>query len=341
MFNPTVQKRIDALTALGSYLKSNDLILQEQLYQAHIHNPWFSELHLQSAIEAWADLLETENLKQWLSNYSFPESAKTRTIGLILAGNIPMVGFHDIITVLLSGHKAMIKLSSQDAKLIPHLLQVLSNIEPELKTRFAFADRLTGFDAVIATGSDNTALHFEYYFGKYPHIIRKNRNGVAVLSGNESRDELQALGKDIFLYFGMGCRNISKLYLPKNFDITKLLDALNSYNYISEHYKYNNNYDYYKSIYLINREKHYDTGFLLLKESKDLSSPLSVLYYDWYDNIPVLEKELNEHSDSIQCIASTLALKVSNQLVLPGRTQYPDLWDYADNVDTLKFLLNL
>ncbi|EHQ29418.1 hypothetical protein [Mucilaginibacter paludis] len=259
-------------------------------------------------------------------------------VGLILAGNIPLVGFHDVLCVLASGNRALIKASSNDARLIKYILNLLVEIAPEFETRFSFVERLANFDAVIATGSNNTSRYFEYYFGKVPNIIRKNRNSVALLTGNETKEQLFMLGHDIFDFFGLGCRNVSKLLVPAGYDFVPFFEAIEPHQPIINHHKYNNNYDYNKSIYLVNGDKHLDNGFLLVKEDERLASPLAVLYFEYYDNLPAAVNRLADLSESIQCIVTHEAVAVSNQVVDFGKSQQPQLWDYADGVDTMAFL---
>jgi hypothetical protein len=262
-------------------------------------------------------------------------------VGLILAGNLPLVGFHDVLCVLVSGNIAQIKASSQDARLIKYVLQLLTNIEPAFKERYQFLERLAGFDAIIATGSNNTSRYFEYYFSKVPHIIRKNRNSVALLTGQESKEQLYNLGKDIFDYYGLGCRNVSKMLVPQGYDFVPFFEAIEPHYTVAQHHKYHNNYDYNKAIYLVNRDKHFDNGFLLLKEDSRLASPLAVIFYEEYLDLIAAQQTLTELKDQIQCIVSAAPIQTGNQVVDFGQSQQPALWDYADGIDTLQFLLNL
>lgn len=287
-------------------------------------------------IQQFGNLLKAENLNSWLANYSFEDSDKT--VGLITAGNIPLVGLHDIICILLSGFKLQVKISSNDAGLTALVLNTLLEIQPAFKKKVDITEQLRDFDLVIATGSNNSSRYFDYYFGKKPHIIRKNRNALAVLTGKESPSEIRELAKDIFTYFGLGCRSVSKLYIPQGYAIEQLLDHLEDYAHLGDHYKYKNNYDYYKSIYLINGNKHYDNGFLLLKEDPSLASPLSVLHFSEYTDISALEDELRASSEHIQCVVSGEPLNIPSPVVGFGKAQQPTLEDYADNVNTLDFL---
>ena len=255
-----------------------------------------------------------------------------------MAGNIPLVGFHDLLCVLITGNKALVKLSSNDQKLIPLLIDFLIDIEPSLKDKVIFTkEKLDHYDAVIATGSNNTARYFEYYFGKKPNIIRKNRNSVAVLSGKESQEELTALGEDIFRYFGLGCRSVSKIYLPKEYNIDTFFKAMFPYNSIINHHKYANNYDYNKAVYLMSEFKILDNGFLILKEEESFGSPIASLFYEYYEDVSTLKEKLKDNKENLQCIVSSGF--VEDEISF-GNTQKPMLNDYADGIDTIAFLLN-
>ena len=350
-----LEDKKDAFVQLGAFLKQftqqpyqqnpsvlfNDAFFEpfvSLINQLHESNSWFKRDQLHFAFKSWSNALTNDNLTKWLSAYNLPED-KLKTIGLILAGNIPMVGFHDILSVLISGNKALIKLSSNDALLIPVLLNYLSTVEPQFKDRYEITkDKLQNFDAVIATGSDNTARYFDYYFGKYPNIIRKNRNSVAVLNGSESKEDMLALGEDIFRYFGLGCRNVSKLFVPKDYNFDDFFGGLFQFKDILDDDKYTNNYDYNKAVFLMSNFKLLDNGFFTIKEDASYASPISSAFYEYYTDINEVDKKLKTDADKIQCI-------VSNDLVLNsiafGSTQKPELWDYADNVDTIDFLLSL
>lgn len=327
---------ISSLSSLGNLLLSANPDLKHVLDEEQIYNAWFTPQNVTRSAQATGQMLNQKDLAQWLQPGNIVDSPKK--IGLVLAGNIPMVGFHDVICVLASGNHAMIKTASQDSRLIPWLLKQLCAIAPQFQNRYSFVDRLTGFDAVIATGSNNTSRYFDYYFVGVPHIIRKNRNSIAVLTGNEKPAELQLLGHDIFDYFGLGCRSISKLLVPQGYDFVAFFEALESFHPIINHHKYNNNYDYNKSIYLVNLEKHLDNGFLLLKEDEKMASPLAVAFYENYQNLSAVEDQLNAKQADIQCVVSHAKLGIPGQVVPFGESQYPRLWDYADNVNTMDFL---
>lgn len=331
---------IQILTELGRRLSQPDAQLQQLAATEQHLNPWFTPQNVEQAMQAIASSLNEAGLEQWLSAYNLTEH-EPKKVGLILAGNIPLVGFHDVLCVLVSGNIAQIKASSQDARLIRYVLQVLADIEPTFANRYQFVERLEGFDAIIATGSNNTSRYFEYYFSKVPHIIRKNRNSVALLTGEESKEQLHSLGKDIFGYFGLGCRNVSKMLVPQGYDFVPFFEAIEPHYTISQHYKYHNNYDYNKAIYLVNRDKHFDNGFLLLKEDARLASPLAVVFYEEYADLAAAQQTLTDLKDQIQCVVSTAPVQTDNQVVDFGQSQQPALWDYADGIDTLQFLLNL
>ncbi len=319
----------------------NDLFfdkMERLMDQLHESNSWFKRSQLEFAFKSWSNALTQENLDKWLAPYDL-SNEKLKTIGLILAGNIPMVGFHDVLSVLISGNKALIKLSSNDELLIPLVLDYLGTIEPELKNRYKITkEKLENFDAVIATGSNNTARYFDYYFGKYPNIIRKNRNSVAVLNGSESKEDLLALGEDIFRYYGLGCRNVSKLFVPKGYNFDAFFEGMFAFKDLINDEKYTNNYDYNKAVYLMSNFNILDNGFLTIKEDTSYASPISSVFYEYYEDLETLKNKINSDNEKIQCV-------VSNQLIensMPfGSTQNPALWDYADNVDTIKFLLSL
>ena len=312
------------------------------LDQEPVLNPWFTRDFLAEALKGIISMLEEQVLREWLGAYE-PKSLAPdteRTVGLVLAGNIPLVGFHDLMAVLASGHKVLAKPSTKDDRLIRKIAEILAVLDPDLERRIRFTDdKLSGMDALIATGSDNSARYFEYYFRNIPHIIRKNRNGVAVLSGQENAAELRGLGEDIFTYFGMGCRNVTKLYIPESYDLKILLGVLDQFIPLYQHHKYGNNVDYYRTIYLMNQVPILDNGVLLLKEDSAIASPVGVVFYERYSDIEWVLRELEQHSQEIQCIVSTHA--EIKGAVLPGTTQRPMPWDYADGVDTIKFLTEL
>lgn len=334
----TLSQRIESFNKLGETLENlpNDT-LSNWAQIAGNENRWFTPENVIMSIDGIVKMLEKEALESWISTYSLGEGSKR--IGIVMAGNIPLVGFHDLLSVLMSGHSAYIKLSSQDSKLLPLITDLLVSIDPGFKEYIHFVPQLKDMDSVIATGSDNSARYFKQYFSNQPNIIRKNRTSCAVLTGEETEREILALGKDIFAYYGLGCRNVSKLYVPKGYDFKNLLCILESFEEIGNHSKWRNNYDYNKSIYLVNREPHLDNGFLLLKESKQLVSPISVLFYEEYSSINELEGLLASQQDKIQCVVGNT--QTMPNLIPFGKAQYPEVWDYADGVDTLDFLCKL
>ncbi len=350
-----IEQRKNAFVALGRFLAQfsvdktlkiegiphNDLFFDAfamQIKRAKEYNGWFTEENVLFSLESWAKALTEENLTTWLNTYQF-DTKKPKTIAIIMAGNIPLVGFHDFLSVLISGHHVLAKLSSNDKYFIPLIAKYLQYINPEFKDLITFTEeKLEGFDAVIATGSDNTARYFEYYFGKHPHIIRKNRNTVAVLSGKETEEELEAMSNDIFQYFGLGCRSISKIFLPKGFELDRIFKAVFKHKDIVNYDRYANNYEYNKAVYLMSLFDIRENGFLMLKEDTSFSSPISSLFYEYYEDIDSLKEQLTQNKDKIQCTTSNIS---KLQAVPLGETQKPQLWDYADNVDTVSFLLNI
>ncbi|NAY91036.1 acyl-CoA reductase [Muricauda sp. JGD-17] len=341
---------LEAFVKLGSFIRDfcenhnrDDSSLDDNFIRtitlAEQQNGWFTRNNILYALEQWSALLTKENLEQWLSKYSIDDNVTPKTIGIVMAGNIPLVGFHDFICVLLTGNKVLAKLSSNDKILLPFLVDFLVKQELKFKEKISFVEgKFKDFDAIIATGSNNTSRYFEYYFSKGPNIIRKNRNSVAILTGNESKGQLVALGEDIFRYFGLGCRNVSKIFVPKGYNFNVLFDALFSYKHVIDHHKYANNYDYNKAVYLMSDFKILDNGFLLLKEDKSLSSPIAALFYTYYDSEKTLREELNNQKEALQCIVSDGSKETDISF---GDTQKPTLDEYADGVDTMEFLINL
>ncbi|WP_035648676.1 acyl-CoA reductase [Flavobacterium sp. ASV13] len=321
----------------------NDIFFDDFENLIHLsqsHNGWYTPEQVYFALNSWAEALTAENIDKWLSQYKseFAQNeGKEKTVALILAGNIPLVGFHDFLSVLITGNKALVKTSSNDQHLLPFLAKYLIAVDENLKDKITFVEgKLENFDAVIATGSNNTARYFEYYFKDKPSIVRKNRNSVAVLNGKESKEELEDLGEDIFRYFGLGCRNVSKLFVPKGYSFDGFFEAIFKYQDVIHYEKYANNYDYNKAVFLMSNFKLLDNGFLTIKEDSSYASPISSVFYEFYENIEDLQSRLETDSEQIQCIVSNDLIENS---ITFGETQKPQLWDYADNVDTITFLL--
>lgn len=329
-----VEDRITAFHQLGKELNSlHDDTFQSLATRAKNENPWFTVDSVRMAVRGITSWLDAAKLLAWTSPYDL--NTASRTIAIVMAGNLPLVGFHDFLCVLIAGHKVMIKTSSKDTVLIRFVVDELIRIEPRFADCIIFADMLKGFDAIIATGSDNTSRYFEYYFGKYPNIIRRNRTSVAVINGTESIEDLAALGNDVFSYFGLGCRNVGKLFLPKGYKAEQLLDAWSTHRDIIHHHKYCNNYDYQKSVLLVAQLPFLDSGFVLLQQHEKLFSPLSVVYYEFYDDDESLTQKLLAVEDKIQCIVS------KNGDIKFGQSQFPSLTDYADRIDTMSFVEKL
>lgn len=339
------ENQILGLSKVGEFLRNfigetpqnsheNHVFLDELMRKSEIENRWFTIENQKFALKQWAELLTVENLTQWLQNYE--RNPTPKTIGLVLAGNIPLVGFHDIISTIFSGHSAQIKLSSKDRLLTPFLLNLWQEFS-DTEIPFQFVEKLADFQAVIATGSNNTARYLEHYFKDYLHIIRKNRTSLAVLTGSETYEELQRLSHDIFQYFGLGCRNVTQLLIPQDFPLEKLFKNFLDFENVIHHHQYANNYDYNRAIFLLNQEAFWDNNFVLLKEDKKLFSPLSVVNFWRYQTLDDAKVFIEENKNEIQCIVASPALKFDNSVDF-GSSQCPKIDTYADNIDTMKFL---
>ena len=349
-----MQNRIDAFVKLGSFLSQfsqskiekkeniefNDLFFdgfQHQIKLAQENNSWFTKENILFSLESWSKALTGDSISKWLKNQEYNQSSKI--VAIIMAGNIPLVGFHDFLAVLISGHSVVVKQSSNDKNLLPFLAKYLEYIEPSIKGRITFTEsKLENFDAVIATGSNNTARYFEHYFKGKPNIIRKNRNSIAILSGEENESELNALSNDIFQYFGLGCRSVSKLFVPKGYNFDAFFNGIFNKKEIINNAKYANNYDYNKAVYLMSEFDLLENGFLMIKEDESYASPIATIFYEYYSNKEELLQKLKEDSDKIQCMVSR---NFHENEIKFGQTQHPQLWDYADGVNTLEFLVNI
>ena len=339
-----LNRRITALAALGRRLAEPDEFLEALMKRTAFNNGWFTLTAQQRALDAVREsFLDEKKLRDWAARYPALTDAAAgpvRTVGLVLAGNIPLVGMHDLVAVFVAGHRALVKLSSKDPYVLPYLLRLLGEIDPAAADYFRIAEHLSGFDAVIATGSNNSSRYFEAYFGKYPHIIRRGRNGVAVLTGHESAEELRGLGDDIFSYYGLGCRNVSKLYVPEGYDFAPLLDILHEWKNLQNHTKWKNNFDYNFALLTLNKEAFHYNGAIILREDTGMASHIAGLYYETYEDLGDVAQVLQSRRDEIQVI-------VAQDKVLPlptlpfGHAQRPGLMDYADGVDTLAFLSGL
>ncbi len=337
----TLSQRIDVLESLGDYFSNFDennpeyFPFVEAIEKATIENAWFRREECIYAISCWGKALEKLNIEKWLAPYSLRENQSAKTIALVLAGNIPMVGFHDILSVWITGNAALIKCATKDKVLIPFII----NNNPQLKSMSLFTEeKLKNFDAVIATGSNNSARYFDYYFSKYPSLIRKNRNGVAILNGEETKSELENLGRDMLQFFGLGCRNIAKLYLPNGFDLNRIFSGIYPLSNLIDVKKYANNYDYNKAVFLMSEFDFADNGFFILKEDTAISSPIATAFYEYYDDATKLRDQIKDQKDKIQCIVTN---EPYPNAVSFGQTQMPGLSDYADGVDTIEFLRSL
>lgn len=332
-----LQQRIELLFQLRNYLLSNEESLQIAKNQAFSKNNWFIPEFIDNAILNIAEgFLKKEDLESWVKTYNIPEeNAQPKKIGLVMAGNIPLVGFHDFLCIFISGNIAVMKLSGKDDVLIQHILKKMVEWDAEVSQYFSIQEMLKNCDAYIATGSNNSARYFEHYFSKYPNIIRKNRTSVSILDGSESTEELEALADDVFLYFGMGCRNVTKIYVPKEYEFEPLINAFKKYDWLGDHHKFKNNYDYQLAVLLLNKQYYMSTASLILSENEQLFSPISQLNYGFYEITQnELKNELKTQSESLQCI-------VGHDYIPFGGAQRPALNQYADGVDTLSFLLKL
>ncbi|MFC2176171.1 acyl-CoA reductase [Bacteroidota bacterium] len=340
------QQRVSTFIRLGQLLgeiAANPLesSWSSAIQKAEAENKWFTLENVTLALSGISTMLEPEKLTKWTRNYAgkIPKTGDKR-VAIIMAGNIPLVGFHDLLCVLISGNQAIVKTSSQDKALVNKLVETIGEIDPVLASQIQLTEgKMEHFTHVIATGSDNSARYFEYYFGKYPNIIRKNRNSIAIIDGDESLDDLRALGKDIFRYFGLGCRNVSKVYLSDKMDPKTFLATLEDWKAIANHNKYFNNYEYHKAIFLVERMAHLDNGFLLLKEDPNLGCPVGVLHFQTYGTLDQMKAEIKIHEDKIQCVVASDKLEITGTVPF-GKAQSPELWDYADGVDTMAFLLS-
>jgi hypothetical protein len=337
----SLENRIEVLSVLGDFLsRSDNPAILSVIDKAAAANPWFNQENcLKSFAAVSKEYLDHSKLRDWVSNYQIADD-DPRTIGIVMAGNIPMVGFHDLLASFVSGHRVQMKCSSKDDILIPWIVDKLGELEPDASGYFEKVEKLSGFDAVIATGGDTAATHFRYYFSKYPHLIRKNRSSVAILDEKETVESIEALGADIFDYFGLGCRSISKIFIPESFNTDRIFEGLFRYANVIDHNKYKNNYDYSYAIYVLGQEPILTNGFIILRESQELASRISCLHYERYDDIDSVRSQLNDLSENIQVISTREGSR--DRGILPfGQSQRPGLSDYADGVDTMEFLTNL
>ena len=322
--NQTLSKRFTS----NELDKINQVIIAQKNY-----NGWFTEDCVRQALEGLSNMMNSDDLTKWTSNYSYNSTPKK--VLLIMAGNIPLVGFHDLLCVWLTGNYAQIKLSSDDQTLLPAILNLMNEIHPELQSKYSIEiGKITKSEAVIATGSDNSNMYFEKYFGHLPSLFRKNRTSIAVLDGNESKDELFNLGKDIFQFYGKGCRNVSYLLIPDTFNLDVLFEAILPYHELINHKKYGNNYDYNRAIHLLNQEKFLDNNFVILKETDALFSPISMIHYSRYQNQNEIIEFTKKNSNHIQIV-------IGRKFIPFGQGQNPKIWDYADGIDTMQWLNKL
>ena len=329
-----LMQRIDLLRQLASYLTSNDKKLNEVKKEACEKNNWFTPEFINLSLQnITRHFLDDEKLRQWIQHYHLDDAIQPKTIGIVMAGNIPLVGFHDFLCAFAAGHRQLIKLSEKDNVLLPHITAMLASWNEEAGKMISVADMLKNCDAYIATGSNNSSRYFKYYFGKYPSILRGNKTSVAVLTSSETPEQLRLLADDIHQYFGLGCRNVTKIFVPENYDFIPLLDALKKYHYFIDYSKYKNNFDYNLALLIMNNKQYMNNGSVILVEDEDIFTPVSQLHYTHYADKAILINELQQN-ESIQCIAAADAVPF-------GKTQQPGLFDYADGIDVMQFLLSL
>ncbi|MBO7570559.1 MAG: hypothetical protein J6T48_00230 [Bacteroidales bacterium] len=339
-----IKERIEILASFGNDLaqicNGNEIDGFPGFEKIKAYNPWFTEDNVKFCLQNWCSQLKRDELEKFCAAYPINDDLSNLCVAIVMAGNIPMVGFHDFACAFLCGVKIKAKLSSKDNVLMKWVIDRIKAMSPELSDRIEYTEeRLSDFDAVIATGSDNTNRYFEYYFGKYDKILRHNRNSVAILTGDETNEDLTALADDVFMYFGLGCRSVSKIYLPRGYDFNPMGEAFQKYADIINHNKYNNNYSYQYAVMGMNKIEHVNFGHLLLTEKKDMNSPIGVLHFEYYDSIDKVVNELEMQSDRIQCIVAKN--KIFKNCIGFGETQKPNIYNFADNIDTIKFITGL
>jgi hypothetical protein len=330
-----LQHRINDLAQLREYMLSDDENWMQAKEKASLQNGWFIPEFVELAVENIAkNFLKKDQLNNWASHYQLPsKNASPKIIGIVMAGNIPLVGFHDLLSVFISGHKAVIKASAKDEVLIKHIVKTLSEWKPEITDSISFSEMLKNCDAYIATGSNNTSRYFEHYFGNYSHIIRRNKTSIAIIEGNESNMELEKLADDVHQFFGLGCRNVTKIFVPENYDFGHMLNSFKKYNYLADHHKYKNNLDYNLALHILNNKFYMTNGSLILVEDPSIFSPISQLNYEHYNNLDPLLTSINDNHE-VQCI-------VGHDHIPFGRAQCPGLFEYPDKEDTMAFLNSL
>ncbi len=332
-------QRVEVLTYLGDIFKEIDET-HPILYKAQVQNAWFTIPNQIQALHHWGSLLEKEHLENWLQKYTISAHPIDKTVAIIMAGNIPLVGLHDLICAFACGYKAILKPSSEDTVLLEWVLELMIQKDSFISNLITIVKdkKLSGFDAVIATGSNNSFRYFEYYFKDKPCLLRKNRNSIAIISGNETEQELELLSDDILSYFGLGCRNVSKVLIPEGFDIKVLIQKLEKYNTYIHHHKFANNYTYHKAIFLLNLNEHLDAGFLIIKQDEKIAAPIGVLFYDIYNDMESVKTYLSANKEALQCIVTHLPIVGAIPF---GSSQKPSLDTYADGIDTIDFLCKL
>lgn len=334
----SLQQRIEVLAKLGNRLGESDEKLDAIIQKAYLHNKWFTIENIQLAIQAIRqEFLDKNKLQTWAAQYDISENQVQKKVGIVLSGNIPLEGFRDILNVFVAGHQSLIKLSEKDEHLIPYFISILAEIQAESAAYFPIAERIKSIDNVIITNINDSTRYYETYFGKYPNIICKQRTSVAILTGNETEEDWKKLGIDVFRFFGLGSRNVAKLYLPKDYDLAPLLEFWKRFEHLIHHDKFKNNFDYNYSLILMNGLAHISNGIILMQEEEAIHARTAMLYYEYYDHIDEVTEKLQGHQDQIQNIIANQAL--GNLKIIPfGQTHHPTLNDYPNHIDTMKFL---
>ncbi len=334
----SLQQRIEILAELGNHLDESNEKLDAIIQKSYLYNKWFTIENTQLALQAIRqELLDKNKLQAWAAQYNISENKTPQKVGIVLSGNIPLEGFRDILNVFIAGHHSIIKLSEKDEYLIPYFISILKEIQAESAAYFPIAERIKGIDSVIITNVNDSTRYYETYFGKYPNIIRKQRASVAILTGNETEEDWKKLGIDVFRFFGMGSRNVAKLYIPKDYDLAPLLEFWKRFEHLIHHDKFKNNFDYNYSLILMNGLPHISNGIILMQEDEEIHARTAMLYYEYYDDLPALTRKLQAHKDEIQSIISNQ--NIENLKTVPfGKTHYPTLNDYPNDIDTMEFL---
>jgi len=352
----TLEERIQILIHLGKRLLEEDDYYMAVAKRCAYENPWFTVENIQLATRSIANAYLSEpHLRKWMDHYKLGAIPLPKNVALVLSGQTPLEGFHDVLCVFVMGHYSQIKLADSDKYLLPYLVKLMKEKDEASRREdrdmfakyFEFVERLKDFDAVIAANSNKKSdRYFKTYFGKYPHIIRQQKNGVAILEGKETSEDLKALAKDVFQYFGLSNRSVAKLYVPKDYDFQLLLEVFHQHNKLVLNSKYKNNFDYNTALLMMNSVPYLSNGAIVLKEDTAFQSRIATLHYEFYTDKKVLVNTLLESEDAIACVVSIQdlpkGLEEKEIVTIPFGTAHElDLMNYGDGVDTMDFLLTL